>query len=174
MVVWLKPCKSRSLPGAFTETLQPSGLGGFFFSGHEIRLAAELVRMELRPWHRALGASAPGCRAAAGRCGEQRRFAWVPANQGMTGLLLPCDTAEPRRFCLAAPPHGRIAGTPQQSTTLDDLRRHPRSSQMRNSVSRLFNGIFTSRPRTARRIPCERGLRLWGGCSLEPEQSGGS
>ena len=35
MVVWLKPCKSRSLPGAYTETLQLSELEGFFFWGCE-------------------------------------------------------------------------------------------------------------------------------------------
>ncbi len=41
MVVWLKPCKSRSLPGAFTETLQLTELGGFFFFGAVIGSAAE-------------------------------------------------------------------------------------------------------------------------------------
>ena len=55
MVVWLKPCKSRSLPGAYTETLQLLELGGFFFG--------ELEYRDTRPG--ANGRGFPAIRAAA-------------------------------------------------------------------------------------------------------------
>lgn len=171
MVVWLKPCKSRSLPGAFTETLQPNGLGGFFFSGWRNWSPAKPAWT--RPWPMPLPGRCVGCPAARSRRGPaapSRRPAAGHATPGTKECCFHATSARDAGGALRARQEAEL----QASPAFDEPRSPFRSSQMRNSVSRLFNGIFTSRPRKARRVPCERGLRLWGGCSLEPEQSGGS